>query len=104
MTGPDIRTILRDRVDPSDEFICSVPLGSSRIAAYRTNGGATTNFGVDIMRQRFILPGIKHSVGERYEYGAADVELDPIDKLQLRCHICPTDDGVFLEDSIITAQ
>ncbi|SPF48558.1 conserved membrane hypothetical protein [Candidatus Desulfosporosinus infrequens] len=43
----------------SDEPIKSLSLDNSDIVAYRTNGGATTSFGILVRQEKNIIPGIK---------------------------------------------
>lgn len=104
MTGPDIGTILLHEADPADQLIRSIPLGHTRIAVYRTNGGATTDFGVDVVQQRFVLPGIKYSKSLDYAYHASDAELTPIDTHHVKCHLCPTGSSTDSEDTTINDQ
>ena len=44
--------------DPSHAPVSSFQISKSRITVYRTNGGATTSFGVVARHERYILPGI----------------------------------------------
>ncbi|WP_207637039.1 hypothetical protein [Desulfosporosinus sp. OT] len=41
------------------EQIKNLSLDNSDIVAYRTNGGATTSFGILVMQEKNIIPGIK---------------------------------------------
>lgn len=40
------------------EKIASVELHDSRVVAYRTNGGATIDFGIEVQQERSLVPGI----------------------------------------------
>lgn len=44
--------------DAAFEKIRSVSTGSAEVAVYRTNGGATTAYGVIVRHQKLILPGL----------------------------------------------
>lgn len=45
--------------DPSFEYLHSTQAGASRIAVYRTNGGAMTSFGVAFRHERLVFPGVR---------------------------------------------
>jgi len=51
--------IVRTGSDPSCEYLHSTQTGSSRVSVYRTNGGATTDYGVVFRHERTILPGLR---------------------------------------------
>lgn len=58
---PCILGILIIMIVPANGFepIKSLSLDDSDIVVYRTNGGATTSFGIQVRQEKFIIPGIK---------------------------------------------
>src|SRR5262245_8572205 len=59
VTTLSTRDILRDGADSSFEYLHSTSLGRSRVSVYRTNGGATTDWGVAFRHELTIFPGIQ---------------------------------------------
>lgn len=102
MSGPNIPGIFKTGLDYSNELMKSTPFGRARIAIYRTNGGATTDFGISVIRDQFIFPGIKHIESLDYAYNAYDAQFIKIDQHHLRCHIDSTRNELIKEDTIIT--
>ncbi|MEA2165094.1 MAG: hypothetical protein QOK37_3221 [Thermoanaerobaculia bacterium] len=49
---------LRDRSNPGFEFVRSEAVFPGRISLYRTNGGATTSFGIAVRHELRIVPGV----------------------------------------------
>lgn len=87
-------------VDAGYERIKIFPLPMfQQVAAYRTNGGAMTHYGVSIQKEMFILPGVKviHKIAGRYP--AQDADFQFIDRHHLRCTFDTTpasEDGPIL--------
>ena len=52
-------TNLRDGRDLGFAAFAQIPWQGSEVILYRTNGGATTDFGVVIRQERTLLPGVK---------------------------------------------
>jgi hypothetical protein len=50
--------IVADGVDASFERLDVVPLPTGHLAIYRTNGGATTSFGISVRQECRLLPGL----------------------------------------------
>ena len=50
--------IMTKGYDPSFEHLRSTQLDSSRISIYRTNGGATTSFGIIVRQEKYLFPGL----------------------------------------------
>jgi hypothetical protein len=51
-------SIVADGLDASFEQLEVVPLPAGQLAIYRTNGGATTSFGISVRQECRILPGV----------------------------------------------
>jgi hypothetical protein len=68
--------ILRSGVDPSFERIRSVAGSRSQLVAYRTDGGATTSFGVVLREERTLLPGLRRIRRVDFVYPASDVIIE----------------------------
>ena len=65
----DLYAISQDGgIDPAFEKTKTLNLESSRVAVYRTNGGATTDFGLIVRSEKALLPGIyiKHDLINLY--------------------------------------
>ena len=45
-------------MDPAFEKVRTLDLNSSKVVVYRTNGGATTDFGVTVRVEKTMLPGV----------------------------------------------
>jgi hypothetical protein len=54
----DCETMGRGK-DPSFEPIEEVPVSAGRLVVYRTNGGATTSFGIAVRQECQLLPGLR---------------------------------------------
>lgn len=69
---PDI--MWRD-IDYSFELIRTEKVGANYIRVYRTNGGATTDFGVVVRKETKLLPGLYFikPIGSKYHAGNADI-------------------------------
>lgn len=84
---PEASESLNTCINPAYTLLKSIALGATRIAVYRTNGGATTDFGVVVERQRFPFPGIKCVEPVANAYHVSDAELTFLDEHHIRCHI-----------------
>jgi hypothetical protein len=65
--------IIQDGHDASFERIKSIQLQSSNLVVYRTNGGATTDYGLVIRQQKQILPGLSFVRDLHNQYRCYDV-------------------------------
>jgi len=59
VTTLSTRDIIRNGADSSFEYLRSTSLGRSRVSVYRTNGGATTDWGVTYRHELTFFPGIQ---------------------------------------------
>ena len=75
---------LNGGIDPSFEKIRSQDLGSSRIVTYRTNGGATVDFGTVVRLEKPILPGVYIKRDLLDIYHASDVEFSVVGQDYIR--------------------
>lgn len=60
-------------IDPAFETVSSTNVGSARVVIYRTNGGATTAFGIVVRAEKVILPGVYLGHDLLNIYGADNV-------------------------------
>lgn len=75
---PDI--LIRNK-DLSFELLKSETINNNTIRVYRTNGGATTNFGIVVREEKQLLPGIYQIkfIGSEYPAYDAHIILDKDD-------------------------
>jgi hypothetical protein len=81
--------IVRSGVDSSFEPIAE--LGSPPISynLYRTNGGATTSFGIVLRKEWALLPGFKVVTNVHSFYPAYDAAFERINTHRVRVHVQP---------------
>ncbi len=58
MTILDIKDTYTTGIDASLEKIDNIDMKYSNVSIYRTNGGATTDFGIVVRQEKNIFPGI----------------------------------------------
>ena len=75
--------------DASCELQQTVAQVSPPVKVYRTNGGATTSFGILIQQERAVLPGVVWAEPLYYAYPAAEVDVKVIDRHHVRCIFPP---------------
>jgi len=74
------------------ETLQTVPVGSSQIRIYRTNGGATTSFGIIVQQERSLLLGLKR-VKELHSVSPAGmVNIKVVDSRHVRLSYPPYGD------------
>jgi hypothetical protein len=69
--------------DPIDR----VAVGSTRVVVYRTNGGATTAYGILVREERPILPGVLRVAELASAYRAAHARVELLDSHHVRVTI-----------------
>ncbi|MGE5457883.1 MAG: hypothetical protein ACM3RX_05975 [Methanococcaceae archaeon] len=90
--------IIKTGTDPSFERIKALELSKSNVNVYRTNGGATTDFGIIARQEMKVLPGILIVKQFFNEYHKYDVELNRIggDSLRLEGKVVVLKKYVYL--------
>jgi hypothetical protein len=75
----DAADTISSGVHHSFELRGSLALGPARVRVYRTNCGATCDYGVVIRHERPVLPGVLlvRELGSWYHAGAAELAADP---------------------------
>lgn len=76
--------IVKTGTDPSFEKIKTLELSKSSVNVYRTDGGATTDFGIIVRQEMKVLPGILIVKQFYNEYHKYDIELARIGGDSLR--------------------
>jgi hypothetical protein len=61
--------------DPSFTHVRDVPVAASTLRVYRTNGGATTNYGAVVRQERTLAPGVRLVRVVYRAYPAYDVRI-----------------------------
>jgi hypothetical protein len=84
---PDV--LLRD-VDRSFQRMREQRVGDETLAVFRTNGGATTDYGVVVRRETVLLPGLRFVTPLCASYPADDVRLSRVGTTTTRCEF-PSD-------------
>jgi hypothetical protein len=82
--------ILWHDVDRSFQRMREQRLGDEVLAVFRTNGGATTDYGIVVRRESGILPGLRFVTPLCASYPADDVMLTRVGRDTTRCEF-PTD-------------
>lgn len=75
---------VRDGVDGSQERISSERFPGGRVSVYRTNGGATTSYGIIVRQECVIFPGISIIRGLTTMSPADEVMLEPLEDGSIR--------------------
>jgi len=75
LTGSCLQDTRAAGVDTSFEPIAVLSLSGSHLAAYHTNGGATTDFGIVVRHEMRLLPGVLLVRNVFDEYHVADATL-----------------------------
>jgi len=75
---------VRDGVDGSQERISSERFRGGKVAVYRTNGGATTSYGIIVRQECGIFPGISIIRGLTTMSPADEVMLEPLEDGSIR--------------------
>ena len=73
--------------DYSFEKILTYKIGKNQLSVYRTNGGATTDFGIVIRKEEKILPGLLYTKIIYSRYRACNAELYKINNKKIKCII-----------------
>jgi hypothetical protein len=84
---PDV--LWRD-VDRSFQRIREQRVGEETLAVFRTNGGATTDYGIVVRRETVLLPGLRFVTPLCASYPADDVRLTRVGTTTTRCEF-PSD-------------
>ena len=86
LTGSCLQDIRAAGVDASFKPVAVLPLSGSHLTAYRTNGGATTDFGIVVRHEMRVLPGVLLVRDVFDEYHAADASLRLVgpDRVEVR--------------------
>ncbi len=74
----DICNIQKDNIDPSFKCIQTVPLTNSQIKIYRTDGGATTSWGIVVRQEIEIFFGLNVVKNVYTEYPKYDIKVRPV--------------------------
>jgi len=79
--------------DASYAYLHSVRRTNDRLALYRTNGGATTDWGVVVRQEEFILPGVVRVKRVHDYYHCYEAEITQLDeqRIRVRCTAVSTD-------------
>ncbi len=71
--------------NPFLEPIQKLKINNNRsVTVYRTNGGATTDFGILIVQNENVLPGVSRSIDLAHYYHLQDVDVERISETQIR--------------------
>lgn len=84
-------TLVVDGVDGSFEPIGIHDFGGQRLVAYRTNGGATTSFGIVVRQELPIIPGVMLARSVYTVYPGSDVIISRVDERTFRFESPPYD-------------
>ncbi len=79
LSGADLAgTIARGGKDYSFECINEIKYNAQKIKVYRTNGGATTAFGIIVREEKEILPGLLyvHKLFDRYPMETVGMKIE----------------------------
>ncbi len=78
ITALSLYFVSQDGQDYSFRRIHTTQLGESQVNVYRTNGGATTSFGIVVREERHLLPGLLITKIIHTAYAAYDAEVTTI--------------------------
>ncbi len=80
----DFHRLLKDGYDGSYLPVQTVTIDENQnIVVYRTNGGATTDFGVEIRREKYLSLGFKWVKTLREYYHVSDIKLSTLNTSQV---------------------
>jgi hypothetical protein len=96
--------VVVDGVDRSFEPIGVYDLGRQRLVAYRTNGGATTSFGIVVRQELPIIPGVMLARRVYAVYPGRDVSISRIAERTFRFESPPYDTDRRSRPDIRTVQ
>ena len=88
--------VIRTGKDPTFIQLQTVSAGETRVIAYRTDGGATTDFGLAVRQEMTIIPGVLlvRRLLEEYHARDASLEVEGPDRIKVivgpRGHITTT--------------
>ncbi len=91
-------------VDASFEPISVHDFGDQRLIAYRTNGGATTSFGIVLRQELPIIPGVMLARPVYTVYPGHDVSISRVDERTFRFESPPYDTDRRSRPDIRTVQ
>lgn len=96
-----ISGVLKHGQDSSFEPIAEAAANGSLIRLYRTNGGATTSFGIAVWQVRAILPGLLIVRPLSGFYPANDGSIDVVDAEHVRIRVPPYGSDRSSEDEAV---
>jgi len=97
-------SLVIDGVDGSFEPIGVHDFGGQRLVAYRTNGGATTSFGIVVRQELPIIPGVMLARSVYTVYPGHDVSISRVDERTFRFESPPYDTDRRSRPDIRTVQ
>lgn len=103
-TALGLFSLVIDGVDGSFEPIGVHNFGSQRLVAYRTNGGATTSFGIVVRQELPIIPGVMLARPVYSVYPGRDVSISRVDERTFRFESPPYDTDRRSRPDIRTVQ
>ena len=89
ITALSLYDISKHGEDHSFERIHTIQLGQSHVNVYRTNGGATTSFGIVVRQERRLIPGLLITKIIYDAYPAYDAEVTTIGSDTITVSISP---------------
>jgi len=84
-----LREVIVHGTDPGFEYLHSTQLSRSRVAAYRTNGGATTSFGIVVRHEKPILPGVYRVEEIFHSYPAFEADVTVVGENEVKISVPP---------------
>jgi hypothetical protein len=89
----ELRQITEDGIDDGFLQISQLQGAHSALVLYRTNGGATTSFGIVLRRERLLIPGLKLVTVLHASYPAYDATLELLPSGSTRLTVAPYRSG-----------
>jgi hypothetical protein len=85
----DLQGVAVHGTDPGFEYLHSISLPKSRVAAYRTNGGATTSFGIVVRQETPILPGVYRVEEIFHAYPGFEADMTVVGENEVKISVPP---------------
>ena len=89
---------LESGYNPAFQLLQRIDAKPYRLAIYRTDGGATTSFGIVIQQERAILPGVVLARAVFHAYPAENAEVVPKGNATFDVHVPAYDEGGYVAD------
>lgn len=89
MTALTLYDVAKNGEDYSFKQVHTVELPHSRVRVYRTNGGATTSFGIVVRQERPLIPGLVVTKNVYAAYPAYDAEVTAVEPNKITISVPP---------------